>query len=177
MHNIHVLCVCMCILYIQYMYSMCAREYNVCVCGDLYTGDFEVICGSCSCFFFFSQFIQHLLTLFSICTTHTHISHHFRSLTHIHYYIHSHHIKLYTYTYVHVCIYVRNSTHTHSHICTYYLSLYVLAVPSVAPQIPTHTKHTHTLTIWFQYGRTGEWNYLVSGCQFFKFRFLSSCLC
>ena len=88
-------------------------------------------------------------TLFSICTTHTHISHHFRSLTHIHYYIHSHHIKLYTYTYVHVCIYVRNSTHTHPHICTYYLSLYVLAVPSVAPQIPTHT---HDLVPVWAYG-------------------------
>ena len=102
----YMLQICMCI---QYMYSMCAREYNVCVCGgDLYTGDFEVICGCCSCFFFFSQFIQqHLLTLFSICTTHTH-----------------------TLTYVH----------------TYYLSLHLLAFPSVAPQIPTHTKHTHTHT-------------------------------
>ena len=41
-------------------------------------------------------------------------------------------------------MYVRNNTHTLTHMYTYYLSLHLLAVPSVAPQIPTHTKHTHT---------------------------------
>ena len=49
--------------------------------------------------------------------------------------------------YVRTCMYVCTMyaiTLTLTHICTYYLSLHLLAVPSVAPQIPTHTKHTHT---------------------------------
>ena len=111
----YVYTVYMCILYIQYMYSMCAREYNVCVCGDLYTGDFEVICGCCSCFFFFSQFIQQpLLTLFSICTTHTHtLTYHTHTptfdithISHTHISYHSHHIKLHGICSVQVCMYM-----------------------------------------------------------------------
>ena len=156
--NIYVLCVCMytqyvcmCILYIQYMYSMCAREYNVCVCVVTYIlvilrSSAAVVRAS-----FSSLNSSNNLSLHSSASaqhTHPHISHHFTSLTHIHYYIHSHHIKLYivhirTYSsYNEVCMYA--ITLTHSHICTYYLSLYLLAVPSVAPQIPTHKTHTHT---------------------------------
>ena len=151
----------------------------MCVCGDLYTGDCEVIFGCCSCFFFFSQFIQqHLLTHFSICTTHTH--------THTHTYhilYHSHILHTLTsYKTVHTRKYVHVYTQTHSHIIMYILPFSVCSSCSFSCSADsythkTHTKHTHTLTIWFQYGRMGEWNYLVSGCQFFKFRFLSSCLC
>ena len=93
-----------------------------------------------------------LLFLFSINSTtspytlqHLHNTHtHTHILHHSHIFTTTHHIKLYIHIYVHVCIYVRNNTHTHSHICTYYLSLHLLAVPSVAPQIPTHKTHTHS---------------------------------
>ena len=86
-------------------------------------------------------------------------------------YLHSHHIKLYIYTYihVHVCMYVHNNTHTHSHTLThtYILPFSVCSSCSFSCSADSYTHKTHSLTIWFQYGRTGEWNYLVSGCQFF----------
>ena len=103
--NIHVLCVCM---YTQYVcayctYStctVCVQESIMCVCVVTYIlvilrSSAAVVRASFSSLNSFNNLSLHSSASAQHTHTHPHISHHFRSLTHIHYYIHSHHIKLY----------------------------------------------------------------------------------
>ena len=107
----YVYTVCMCILYIQYMYSMCAREYNVCVCVVvtyilvILRSSSAVVRASFSSLNSFNNISLHSSA--SAQHTHTQTLTYHTILDHSHIftitYIHSHHIHIYVRP-VHVCI-------------------------------------------------------------------------
>ena len=115
---VYVYTVCMCILYIQYMYSMCAREYNVCVCVVTYIlvifrSSSAVVRASLNSFnnlsLHSSASAQHTHTPSHITHTHTFYITHTYSLLH----------TLTSYTTVHIyvrtCMYMYTITLTHNH--------------------------------------------------------------